>query len=96
MAASQVEATSLPDGYPRQVWTLRDGRTVVASSQQGACSTVRLEVRSQTQQQVRLRFVEKKPDADQMCTMQLERKPVSTGLAQPLGDRKLVLEHKKV
>lgn len=96
VAPAQVDAQALPADYPRKVWTLRDGRTVAAYGQRGGCGTVRLEVESQTEKQVRLRFVEKQPDANQVCTMELHQEPITTPLDEPLGNRKLVLDLAKV
>jgi hypothetical protein len=94
--AAQVDAAALPADYPKKVWTLRDGRTVAAYGQNGSCSRVRLEVLSQTDKQVRLRFVEKLPNPNQMCTMELRQAPITTLLQKPLGDRELVLDLNKV
>lgn len=96
VAPAQVDADALPADHPRKVWTLRDGRTVAAYGQRGGCGTVRLEVESQTEKQVRLRFVEKAPSADQMCTMELHQEPITTPLDEPLGNRRLVLDLAKV
>lgn len=96
VAAAQVNGNALPADYPRKVWTLHDGQTLAAYGQRGSCSTVRLEVVSQTDKQVRLRFVEKQPDPNRICTMELHQEPVTTPLKTPLGDRELVLDLAKV
>lgn len=90
--ASKVDAGALPEGYPRAAWTTDDGRAVgaygVANS---GCAEVRGELAEQNPQRVVLRLVEH-TTSDEVCTMEIRYVPVAVSLAEPLGDRTVVLQ----
>ena len=88
--AAQVDASALPEGYPRLVWIQDDGRTVGAYGQEGGCTQVHSELREQTPQLVRIAFVEVTMSPGP-CTMDLRFRPLSVQLEAPLGERSVVL-----
>ncbi len=88
--AAQVDASALPEGYPRLVWIQGDGRTVGAYGQEGGCTQVHSELREQTPQLVRITFVEVTMSPGP-CTMDLRFRPLTRQLEAPLGERSVVL-----
>jgi hypothetical protein len=93
--AAQVDATALPDGHPRLVWTREDGRMVGVYGQEGGCSQVRAELLAQTATQIRIELVETIPTTGP-CTMDLRFPPLSVQLDEPLGQRTVQLERRTV
>jgi hypothetical protein len=89
---NQVDAKTLPGDYPRNLWTLEDGRTLVAYGQEGGCGKVRADVAEQSATTVRVVFVESVPKVNRPCTMDLRYPPLTIRLDQPLGNRTVVLE----
>ncbi len=87
---AQVDASALPEGYPRLVWTQEGGSVLGAYGQEGGCSVVRADVVEETPDTVRLQFVEVIPTTGP-CTMDLRFPPLTVPLAEPLGDRTVVL-----
>jgi hypothetical protein len=94
--AEAVDASALPEDYPRQVWTQDGGMAIVATGQEGGCSKVHAEVAEQTADHVKVILVEETPEPPGICTMDLRYPPVAVQLSQPLEDRKVVLEEKDV
>jgi hypothetical protein len=92
VAASQLDATALPKGYPVMAWTEDDGRTVGVVAQEGGCGRASVEVPTQTDAQVVVTMVETVPGTPQQCTMDLRYPKLTTELDAPLGDRTLVLK----
>lgn len=88
--AAQVDASALPEGYPRLVWIQGDGRTFGAYGQEGGCTQVHSELREQTPQLVRIAFVEVTMSPGP-CTMDLRFRPLTVQLEAPLGERTVVL-----
>jgi hypothetical protein len=93
--ATQVDATALPDGHPRLLWTREDGRVVGVYGQEGGCGQVRAELLAQTATQVRIELVETIPTTGP-CTMDLRFPPLSVQLDEPLGQRTVLLERRTV
>jgi hypothetical protein len=90
--ASKVDATALPEGYPRVAWTTDGGKAVGAYGvASGGCVEVRGELAEQNPQRVVLRLVEH-TTSDGPCTMEIRYVPVAVSLAEPLGDRTVVLQ----
>jgi hypothetical protein len=87
----KVDATALPEDYPRSVWTEGDGAVIGVIGTEGGCSKVGVEVTEQSPTTVRVGLVETLPLADQMCTMDIRFPPLTAKLDAPLGDRKVVL-----
>lgn len=92
LPAQQVDASALPEGYPRLVWTEGDGHTVGAYGQEGGCTAVHAELREQTAKLVRLAFVEVATSAGP-CTMDLRFRTLTVVLDAPLAGRTVILEH---
>lgn len=95
LSPAQVDTSALPEGYPRLVWTEDDGRTVGAYGQEGGCTYVHPELRDQTQQLVRIAFVEVTMSAGP-CTMDLRFPRLAVALDAPLGERAVVLERQTI
>lgn len=93
--AAQVDATALPDGHPRLVWTREDGRVVGVYGQEGGCSRVRADLLAQTATQIRIELVETIPTTGP-CTMDLRFPSLSVRLDEPLGQRTVLLERRTV
>jgi hypothetical protein len=92
VAATQLDTTTLPQGYPVLVWTEDDDATLGVVAQEGGCGRSSVEVPEQTDAQVVVLMVETVPATPQMCTMDLRYPKLTTELDQPLGDRKVVLK----
>lgn len=93
--AAQVDATALPEGYPRLVWTSEDGTELGAYGQEGGCTQVRADLVEQTAETVRIMFVEVTPTTGP-CTMDLRFPRLTVLLDEPLGDRTVVLERRQI
>jgi hypothetical protein len=90
--ASKVDASALPEGYPKIAWTTDGGRAVGAYGvASGGCVEVRGELAEQNPKRVLLRLVER-TTSDGPCTMEIRYVPVAVNLAEPLGDRTVVLQ----
>jgi hypothetical protein len=90
--AAKVDASALPEGYPRVAWTSDGGKAVGAYGvASGGCVEVRGELAEQNPQRVVLRLVEH-TTSDGPCTMEIRYVPVGVSLAEPLGDRTVVLQ----
>ncbi|HEY8373973.1 MAG TPA: hypothetical protein VIL00_14635 [Pseudonocardiaceae bacterium] len=97
LAEAQVDATALPEDYPRLVWTPEgDANAVGMYGREGGCGKVSAEVTEQTPKMVRVVLTETVPAKPQMCTMDLRFPPLTVQLDTPLGERVVVLEAKRV
>ena len=92
VAAAQLDAAALPEGYPKLVWTEDDGATVGVVAQEGGCGKAHLEVTEQSAAQVAITMVEVVPAEPQACTMDLRYPKLTAELDEPLGDRTIVLK----
>ena len=90
LPAEQIDASALPESYPRLVWTQENGSVLGAYGQEGGCSVVRADLVEETSDAVHVRFVEVTPTTGP-CTMDLRFPPLTVPLAEPLGDRTVVL-----
>ena len=89
---AQLDATKLPEEYPREVYVTADGRALYLRAEEGGCGRAGAEVREQTSTQVVVALVETKSNLQrQMCTMDIRYPLVPAPLAAPLGQRKVVL-----
>jgi hypothetical protein len=93
VAGSQVDASSLPSGYPRLVWTLSGGSTLGLYGLQGACQTASAQVATQTDAQVVVRLIEQESASRKPCPMYLKFQALSVTLDKPLGKRTVVLQN---
>jgi hypothetical protein len=90
--AAQADFSALPAGYPHEVWTSADGRTLFARAEEGGCDRVHAEMREQTAQRVVVGLVKTQaPTRGQMCTMDIRYPVVSVQLDEPLGQRTVLL-----
>ncbi|MCI2419807.1 hypothetical protein MOQ72_20380 [Saccharopolyspora sp. K220] len=96
VAESAIDATLLPKGYPKKVWTQDNGMVVVATGQEGGCSKVHAELTEQAADHIKIVFVEETPEPPGICTMDLRYPPLAVQLNAPLDARKVVLEQRDV
>jgi hypothetical protein len=95
VAGSRVNASELPAGFPREVWTTGAGGALGLYGEQGGCQTISASVVEQndTQVTVRLLQIQPKPTEHQAgCPMYERERPLSVTLAQPLGNRTVLLQ----
>lgn len=90
--ANRIDASALPEGFPREVWVHGDGRTVAVRAQEGGCGKASLEVKEQTASTVSIVLVETQPKEPQACTMDIRYPVLSVALNDPLEDRTVVLQ----
>ncbi|MGW5054436.1 hypothetical protein [Actinokineospora sp. NPDC004072] len=90
--ADQVEAAALPAGYPVEAWTADGGTTLGLGAQEGGCGKASAEVTEQTADTVVVTIVETTPAKAEACTMDIRYVTVTAELAEPLGEREVVLK----
>jgi hypothetical protein len=95
VAEVKVDASGLPEGYPRTVWTEGDGTTVGVYGQDGGCTEATAEATEQGAQRVVLKITETTTSTGP-CTLELRFPPLTVKLDAPLGDRTVVLERAQV
>jgi hypothetical protein len=88
---SQLEATALPEGYPKEAWTVGDGRIVPVRAQEGGCSKASAEVGEQSDTRVLITLVDTEPTDSRICTTDIRHPIVSVTLDKPLANRTVVL-----
>lgn len=90
---SQVNASALPVGYPREVWTEQGGMVLGVDAEQGGCFNSTAVLTQQTAAEVTVRLTQGSIGAQaKACPMYLTYKPVTVHLAAPLGQRTVVLQ----
>lgn len=93
VAGSKVDASGLPPGYPRLVWTEGNGSVLGFFAEQGACSTVGASVIAQTASAVTVRLLQQQPASTKPCPAQyVLNKEMTVNLAQPLGGRTVIMQ----
>jgi hypothetical protein len=92
VAGAKVDASGLPNGYPRLVWTENNGATVGFFAEQGACTTAGASVTAQTDSAVTVRLVITRPASTKPCPLYLIDKEMTVNLARPLGDRTVIMQ----
>jgi hypothetical protein len=91
--AAQVDASTLPDVYDKQVSASADGRTVQVHGVGGGCKVASAEVTAQSGDQVLITLVTTYyPPTNGACTQELRSVPLNVTLDAPLGSRRVVLE----
>ncbi|HEY6423378.1 MAG TPA: hypothetical protein VIY28_09080 [Pseudonocardiaceae bacterium] len=95
LPSDQIDASALPSGYPRLVWTQGDGRALGLYGQEGGCTYVHSDLREQTPRLVRIALVEVTTRSGP-CTKELRFLALATQLDAPLGGRTVVLERQTV
>ncbi|MBP2334515.1 hypothetical protein JOF41_000693 [Saccharothrix coeruleofusca] len=88
---ARVDATALPEGSPRAVWTEADGSVLGVIGQEAGCGRAGVEVAEQSAQVVKVVLVETLPKDQQVCTMDIRYPPLTAKLDAPLGERSVVL-----
>ncbi|AOS62475.1 hypothetical protein [Actinoalloteichus hymeniacidonis] len=91
-AVEQVDSAALPEDYPVEVWTSEDGTVVGTDGREGGCTVVSAELVEETADSVTIELVETGPGEDAICTQDIRIRPVSVELAEPIGERTVVLE----
>lgn len=91
---TRIEAQDLPASYPVDVRTLDGGRTLRITAEEGGCDKASAELVEETAAAVTVRLVTTKPaDPQTICTMDIRYPPLDVELAEPLGERDVVLQH---
>jgi hypothetical protein len=90
--AGKIDATALPAGFPREVWTANGGTILNIRAQEGGCGHALGEAAEQTGDRVVVDLSETKAQTGQMCTMDLRYPVISVALAAPLDQRTVVLK----
>jgi hypothetical protein len=90
---SEVDASKLPEGYPRTVWTQDSGTVLVVSVAHGGCGDDQAEVADQSPRQVTIAVVHLQHRSG-MCPQFFQYVPQAVRLATPLDQRKVVLEER--
>lgn len=91
IAESQVDARSLPEGYPRSLTRSLDGKTIILQAEEGGCRRVSARVGDQTPQQVVVLIAVSAGKKGQMCPDYIREITIPLALAEPLGTRTVVL-----
>ncbi len=93
LPAAKVDATALPETYPRTLWTADDGKTVGLIATEGGCGKASTEIVEQAAAQVVVNVVETSPAPEKQvqCTMDIRYPKLTVNLDQPLGERKVIL-----
>jgi hypothetical protein len=87
----EVDASRLPRGFPRSVWTQDGGTVVVLTVPQGGCVKTTPELSSQDVHQVTITLVSQRKSSPEMCPMFVQYVPEAIRLAAPLRQRRVVL-----
>lgn len=90
--AAQIDATALPAGFPREVWTANGGTVLNIRAQEGGCGHALGEAAEQTAGHVVVNLSETKAQTGRMCTMDIRYPVISVVLAAPLDQRTVVLK----
>lgn len=90
--ANKIDATALPAGYPREVWTSNGGTVLDIRAEEGGCGHALGEAAEQTADHVVVDLSETKAQTGQMCTMDIRYPVISVALAAPLDQRTVVLK----
>ncbi|MGW3994383.1 hypothetical protein ACWEF6_12950 [Amycolatopsis sp. NPDC004772] len=88
---TQVDARSLPEGYPRSLTRSLDGRTLILQAEEGGCRRISARVGEQTAQQVVVLVAVTSAPKGQLCPDYIKEIKVPLALAEPLGTRTVVL-----
>jgi hypothetical protein len=90
--ADKIDATALPAGFPREVWTANGGTVLNIRAQEGGCGHALGEAAEQAGDHVVVNLSETKAQTNQMCTMDIRYPVISVALAAPLDQRTVVLK----
>ncbi len=90
--ADKIDATALPAGFPREVWTANGGTVLNIRAQEGGCGHALGEATEQAGDHVVVDLSETKAQTNQMCTRDIRYPVISVALAAPLDQRTVVLK----
>jgi hypothetical protein len=90
--ANKIDASALPAGFPREVWTANGGTILNIRAQEGGCGHALGEAAEQSAGRVVVNLSETKAQTGQMCTMDIRYPVISVALAAPLDQRTVVLK----
>jgi hypothetical protein len=90
VSGQRVDAASLPASEPRLVWMTGDGSTLGLYGEQASCLATDARVTGQTATQVTITLIEQQTSG-KPCRSDLRYQPLAVTLAQPLGDRSILL-----
>lgn len=93
--AEKIDAAKLPEGFPKKVGMVSDGKVLSIGAQEGGCGKASLEVKEQGADKVVVNIVETEPGGNVACTMDIRYPTLTVELDQPLGERTVVLEHEQ-
>lgn len=89
----QMDTSALPEGYPRKAKRNEAGDGLLITAQEGGCGKASAELVKQTSSEVVVLLVHTVPKDDTtLCTMDIRYPEVPVKLAEPLGERMLVLK----
>ena len=91
LAESQVDAKTLPEGYPRTLLLADRGQTLILQAEEGGCRKISARLGDQTAQQVVVLVAVAQPKKGQMCPDYIRNISIPLALAAPLGSRTVVL-----
>ncbi|WP_284745206.1 hypothetical protein [Amycolatopsis sp. RTGN1] len=91
IAETQIDARTLPEGYPRTLVRSVDGKTLTLQAEEGGCRRVSAHVGEQTAQQVSVLIAVTAAKKGQMCPDYIREITIPLALAEPLGTRTVVL-----
>lgn len=91
----RIDGAKMPQGYPKTAAAVERTNEVAIRAQEGGCGKASAEVVEQSADQVTVKLVETTPRNKMACTMDIRYPTVKVALEQPLGERKLVLEHEQ-
>jgi hypothetical protein len=91
VAETQVDARTLPEGYPRNLVRSLDGKTLTLQAEEGGCRRISAHVGEQTAQQVVVLIAVTAAKKGQMCPDYIREITIPLALAEPLGTRTVVL-----
>ncbi len=91
LAESQVDAKTLPEGYPRTLLLADRGQTLVLQAEEGGCRKISARLGDQTAQQVVVLVAIAQPKKGQMCPDYIRNVSIPLALAAPLGSRTVIL-----
>ncbi|MFI5586842.1 hypothetical protein ACIA5G_17490 [Amycolatopsis sp. NPDC051758] len=91
VAETQVDARTLPEGYPRSLTRSLDGKTLILQAEEGGCRRISAHVGEQTAQQVVVLVAVTAAQKGQMCPDYIREITIPLPLAEPLGTRTVVL-----
>jgi hypothetical protein len=93
VAGAKVDASGLPPGYPRLVWTEGNGSVIGFFAEKGACTTVGASVIAQTGGAVTVRLLQQQPASTKPCPAKyILNQEMTVNLAQPLGGRTVIMQ----